>query len=172
MKRVNWIGLFAIVSFLAMGSPLRGQDQGKSEAIRASQAQEKDYYTCQMHPEVKSDKPGKCPECGMNLVLASTLEKQQHTSEQKSGKLNGKEKALKARALLAEAKEELYYNCCMKNPCDRCALDHQSCSCYSDLQKGEAICSDCYAGWQRGEGKDIKGITKEKVKLDSHGHKH
>ena len=25
-------------------------------------------YTCLMHPEVVSDKPGKCPKCGMNLV--------------------------------------------------------------------------------------------------------
>lgn len=25
-------------------------------------------YTCPMHPEVKSDKPGKCSKCGMNLV--------------------------------------------------------------------------------------------------------
>jgi len=25
-------------------------------------------YTCPMHPEVTSDKPGKCPKCGMNLV--------------------------------------------------------------------------------------------------------
>ena len=25
-------------------------------------------YTCSMHPEVKSDKPGKCPKCGMELV--------------------------------------------------------------------------------------------------------
>lgn len=25
-------------------------------------------YTCPMHPEVVSDKPGMCPECGMNLV--------------------------------------------------------------------------------------------------------
>ena len=25
-------------------------------------------YTCPMHPEVSSDKPGKCPKCGMNLV--------------------------------------------------------------------------------------------------------
>lgn len=24
-------------------------------------------YTCPMHPEVKSEKPGKCPKCGMNL---------------------------------------------------------------------------------------------------------
>mgnify|MGYP001573303742 CR=1 FL=1 len=25
-------------------------------------------YTCPMHPEIVSDKPGKCPKCGMNLV--------------------------------------------------------------------------------------------------------
>ena len=25
-------------------------------------------YTCPMHPEVTSDKPGKCPKCGMTLV--------------------------------------------------------------------------------------------------------
>ncbi len=26
-------------------------------------------YTCPMHPEVVSDKPGRCPKCGMTLVL-------------------------------------------------------------------------------------------------------
>ena len=25
-------------------------------------------YTCPMHPEIKSNKPGKCPKCGMDLV--------------------------------------------------------------------------------------------------------
>ena len=25
------------------------------------------YYTCSMHPSVKSDKPGSCPICGMSL---------------------------------------------------------------------------------------------------------
>ncbi|MEI2822068.1 MAG: heavy metal-binding domain-containing protein [Chitinophagaceae bacterium] len=24
-------------------------------------------YTCPMHPDVTSDKPGKCPKCGMEL---------------------------------------------------------------------------------------------------------
>ncbi|OGD11677.1 MAG: hypothetical protein A2W20_07285 [Candidatus Aminicenantes bacterium RBG_16_66_30] len=26
-----------------------------------------EIYTCPMHPDVQSDKPGKCPKCGMNL---------------------------------------------------------------------------------------------------------
>ena len=28
-----------------------------------------DYYTCPMHPQVHLTKPGKCPICGMRLVL-------------------------------------------------------------------------------------------------------
>lgn len=32
-------------------------------------------YTCPMHPEVKSDKPGSCPKCGMDLVLEESEEK-------------------------------------------------------------------------------------------------
>jgi FtsP/CotA-like multicopper oxidase with cupredoxin domain len=27
------------------------------------------HYTCPMHPEVRSDAPGKCPQCGMKLVV-------------------------------------------------------------------------------------------------------
>jgi Cu(I)/Ag(I) efflux system membrane fusion protein len=30
------------------------------------------YYTCPMHPSVKSDKPGSCPICGMALVPVYT----------------------------------------------------------------------------------------------------
>lgn len=29
-------------------------------------------YTCPMHPEVVKDAPGKCPKCGMQLILASS----------------------------------------------------------------------------------------------------
>jgi hypothetical protein len=33
-----------------------------------SKAKEPVMYTCPMHPEVVSPKPGKCPKCGMKLV--------------------------------------------------------------------------------------------------------
>jgi hypothetical protein len=32
----------------------------KKEAVK--------IYPCSMHPEVKLDKPGKCPKCGMTLI--------------------------------------------------------------------------------------------------------
>lgn len=85
---------------------------------------------------------------------------------------SGKEKALMAKKLLGEAKGDLVYNCCLKDACDRCALDHQSCQCGKDLRAGKGVCSDCYAGWQMGQGKDIPGITKDKVKPNFHGHQH
>ena len=25
-------------------------------------------YSCPMHPDITSDKPGKCPKCGMDLI--------------------------------------------------------------------------------------------------------
>jgi uncharacterized protein with PIN domain len=30
------------------------------------------HYTCPMHPEVITTKPGKCPKCGMTLVKVKT----------------------------------------------------------------------------------------------------
>ncbi|MBI4419179.1 MAG: hypothetical protein HY563_10405 [Ignavibacteriales bacterium] len=172
MNRISRNTTVVLVVFFFLGFPNHVEGQEKKDEQGAHLQQEKDYYTCPMHAEVKSDEPGKCLECGMSLVQANKTKRPEEQKQGESASLSGKDKALKAKQLLAEAKEELYYNCCMKNPCDRCALDHQSCSCYSDLQKGEGICSDCYAGWQMGEGKDIKGITKKHVKPNFHRHKH
>ncbi len=43
----------------------------KSTAVESTNAT-KEVYTCTMHPEVRSDKPGDCPKCGMKLVLMET----------------------------------------------------------------------------------------------------
>lgn len=41
----------------------------------------KDYYTCPMHPEIRQDKPGSCPKCGMSLerISASSAHKTLYT---------------------------------------------------------------------------------------------
>ena len=51
-----------------------GMHLNKEENISASST----TYTCPMHPEVRSDKPGSCPKCGMDLVP----EKGAETSEE------------------------------------------------------------------------------------------
>jgi Cu+-exporting ATPase len=40
---------------------------------------EKITYVCPMHPDVVSDKPGKCPKCGMLLKIKSDAPKHKHT---------------------------------------------------------------------------------------------
>ncbi|MGD0744675.1 MAG: efflux RND transporter periplasmic adaptor subunit [Verrucomicrobiota bacterium] len=37
-------------------------------ALSSTKPAARQLYTCPMHPDVISDKPGKCPKCGMNLV--------------------------------------------------------------------------------------------------------
>jgi DNA-directed RNA polymerase subunit RPC12/RpoP len=41
----------------------------KSGAVPGTPTGQKGAYYCPMHPEVQSDRPGKCPKCGMDLVL-------------------------------------------------------------------------------------------------------
>jgi hypothetical protein len=47
-------------------------DAGKVWSLEAFSKVEQ--YTCPMHPEVKAEKSGKCPDCGMKLVKADHYE--------------------------------------------------------------------------------------------------
>jgi Heavy metal binding domain len=51
-----------VVTLTAVTRPLIAQEPNPSSTVAATK------YTCVMHPEVVSDKPGKCPKCGMELV--------------------------------------------------------------------------------------------------------
>ena len=44
----------------------------KSKARPEPAMPEGTIYTCPMHPEVRSNKPGKCPKCGMFLERVKT----------------------------------------------------------------------------------------------------
>lgn len=45
----------------------------QNQIVSKPKSQQQSVFTCPMHPEVISDKPGKCPKCGMELV-----EKEEH----------------------------------------------------------------------------------------------
>jgi RND family efflux transporter MFP subunit len=53
------------------GAP-KGASTGAKTLSRDGAAPHKEIYTCPMHPEVTSDRPGQCPECGMDLVKQSS----------------------------------------------------------------------------------------------------
>ncbi|MDD5686627.1 MAG: heavy metal-binding domain-containing protein [Elusimicrobia bacterium] len=53
-----------------------GKKPEKEESERKIEAKESFYssvYVCPMHPEVQSEKSGKCPKCGMNLEMKQVL---------------------------------------------------------------------------------------------------
>lgn len=47
-------------------------------------------YICPMHPEIVSDKPGRCPKCGMNLVEAGSKTLPHHVDDKGLGVLTWK----------------------------------------------------------------------------------
>ncbi len=51
---------------------MSGHDMGDMQMKdKAAAASSGEYYTCPMHPDVHSDSPGRCPECGMFLEKVS-----------------------------------------------------------------------------------------------------
>jgi hypothetical protein len=56
--------LFSGATVFAAHSTNPVSDTTKTKKVKAAKVQ----YTCTMHPDVLSDKPGKCPKCGMTLV--------------------------------------------------------------------------------------------------------
>jgi CopA family copper-resistance protein len=63
-------------------------------------------YTCPMHPEIHSPKPGKCPKCGMNLIKEKMKAKPKAIKEVKP-KENSKA------SIDSEKKNEVKYTCPM-----------------------------------------------------------
>jgi multidrug efflux pump subunit AcrA (membrane-fusion protein) len=49
-------------------SPAQNPPPSNANSPSETKPVAKQLYTCPMHPDVISDKPGKCPECGMDLV--------------------------------------------------------------------------------------------------------
>lgn len=66
MKKI----LLLLSLFLAVSVTAVAQTTEKASKNEAQKA----MYTCPMHPEVKSDQPGKCPKCGMDLVVKKMKE--------------------------------------------------------------------------------------------------
>ena len=77
-----------VLSFSAMGQETKSHkhqiDSAKVEKMKSLKhhkgAATVVKYTCTMHPEVISDKPGKCPKCKMDLVKMEPKKAMEMTS--------------------------------------------------------------------------------------------
>ena len=68
---------FIVLSFSALGQEMMSHKHHHDTTMTAIKVQ---HYTCPMHPEVISNKPGKCPKCRMTLVKMEAMK----TMEMKS----------------------------------------------------------------------------------------
>lgn len=65
-KNINFSTVILIVFVcISFSNNMNAQAQNIKPA---TDQQSSKKYTCPMHPEVVTDKPGKCPKCGMSLV--------------------------------------------------------------------------------------------------------
>jgi hypothetical protein len=70
MKQFTFYLAALILGIFLLGISNYAQEktlQKKSTKVHDQVLKEKTVYTCTIHPEVVSDKPGKCPKCKMNL---------------------------------------------------------------------------------------------------------
>lgn len=65
MKQI-FIILLLIVGIYAVSAQVKNPNTKVDSTSKTVE-----QYSCPMHPEIKSDKPGKCPECGMALVKSA-----------------------------------------------------------------------------------------------------
>lgn len=134
------------------------QDKPKKDSpVNKMEVRSSVEYACPMHPEVKSDKPGKCFKCGMSLV---------ETKQKKETKKEEAPLIKKKMQAMAAGK----YNCCIEEPCDECLKAHGSCSCKKAVKDGKQVCDECYEGWKNGEG-TVSGKTFQDIKK-GHNHNH
>jgi Cu(I)/Ag(I) efflux system membrane fusion protein len=61
-----------VLAVMIAAAALIGAACSRSSGDSAPAGQKVAYYTCSMHPSVKSDKPGSCSICGMALTPVYT----------------------------------------------------------------------------------------------------
>jgi Heavy metal binding domain len=71
-----------ILLILVAGTTVVSYAQSTKSKMPKTDTAIKKVYTCPMHPEVISDKPGKCPKCGMDLVEKKPVVKQKDSLKQ------------------------------------------------------------------------------------------
>ena len=65
MKSIK-LSMMATLTILSVA--VFAQDSSKNKMKIDHHMKDSVIYTCTMHPDVLSDKPGKCPKCGMDLI--------------------------------------------------------------------------------------------------------
>lgn len=55
------------------------------------------------------------------------------------------------------------YGCCLKHPCDHCAVKMGECPCGMNATNDMMVCNECKGGWAAGDGV-VLGKTPDQIK--------
>jgi len=55
------------------------------------------------------------------------------------------------------------YGCCLKHPCDFCALKMGQCPCGMHAKEDKPVCNECKGSWYAGDGA-VPGKTPDQIK--------
>jgi Cu(I)/Ag(I) efflux system membrane fusion protein len=79
----RWPVVIAVIVVFILGILIRGGPGGdidhtehEHETKSPAAAKKEQIWTCSMHPQIRQPKPGKCPICGMDLILVSIEEEE------------------------------------------------------------------------------------------------
>ncbi|MBS1666368.1 MAG: multicopper oxidase domain-containing protein [Bacteroidetes bacterium] len=106
MKKIAIIIFILTTCSFVQAQDMKGMDMDKKEI-----KQQPVTYTCPMHPEIHSTKPGNCPKCGMKLIKEKTkaVAKQPEVKKQEVEK--PKADTTKPKAM--DMQEQVTYTCPM-----------------------------------------------------------
>ena len=68
MNKILKIVLLSFLVFVGVSCQKESTGDSGPSVDKHNHSKSKVYYTCSMHPQIKEDKPGKCPICHMNLT--------------------------------------------------------------------------------------------------------
>jgi hypothetical protein len=60
------------------------------------------------------------------------------------------------------------YTCCLKHPCDSCALKMAGCPCGMNAMDDKPVCNECKGGWYAGDGA-VPDKTPDQIKTMPRG---
>ena len=101
------------------------------------------------------------------LAVAQSSEKAKQMEMMKKMMMNRPTEMKEAHKAIQEYKKKATaagkYACCLKHPCDDCALKMGMCPCSKNVASDKAVCNECKGGWHAGDGA-IPGKTADQIK--------
>ncbi|MDO9276377.1 MAG: efflux RND transporter periplasmic adaptor subunit [Lutibacter sp.] len=68
-KQTIRYGLFVVIGLFFGWLFFHSSPTAEEDKNHSAEEQKTEIWTCSMHPQIRMDKPGKCPICGMDLIL-------------------------------------------------------------------------------------------------------